>query len=200
MERMIGVFGGTFDPPHYGHLLLAETAWQVLDLSYVLWVVTATPPHKKQERISPITARIDMVSAAIASNPKFVLSDAEINRPGPHYAVDTLDLLRESSPNVKFAYLMGEDSLVNLPSWHKPDQFVARCDSIGVMSRPTVRVDLESLETQFQGIRKKIIFFDAPQVAISAKEIRERIRNHHSSRYLLPENVANIIEEQRLYR
>ena len=200
MAGRIGVFGGTFDPPHFGHLLLAETAWQVLYLSQVLWVVTATPPHKKQEGISPISARIDMVSAAIDGNPKFVLSNAEIDRPGPHFSVDTLKFLRESHPNEGLVYLMGEDSLMNLPTWHSPAEFVAACDSIGVMSRPAVQVDLNSLEHQFPGIRSKVVFFDAPQVAISARAIRERIQRGQSSRYLLPESVADIIREHRLYR
>lgn len=197
---MIGVFGGTFDPPHLGHLILADEGAAELGLRRVLWVVTADPPHKPERPISPAEARVEMVERAIANNGKFELSRADLDRPGPHYTVDTLDWLREHGEEGPIAYLMGSDSLSDLPSWHQPDRFVSACERIGVLRRPGARVDWDELEPELPGLREKVRFFEAPFVGISGQEIRARVGEGRPYRYLVLPRVAEVIAARKLYR
>ena len=200
MAGLIGVFGGTFDPPHLGHLILADEARTALGLDQVLWVVTATPPHKPGEPISPVQVRLEMVSAAIAGNAAFELSRADIDRPGPHYAVDTLRWLSDRMSGARWAYLVGEDSLRDLPTWHTPARFLEACTLLGVMRRPGVEEDLGALERVLPGLAAKVRFFEAPLVGVSASDIRRRVKEGLPYRYLVPFQVAEIIEGQKLYR
>ena len=116
----IGIFGGTFDPPHLGHLILAADAKEQLGLDQVLWVLTPFPPHKKDIKISPLQDRMTMVLLAITGNTNFHLSRVDIDRLPPHYALDTVNILRHNSPKDTFFYLMGADSLNDLLAWHEP--------------------------------------------------------------------------------
>lgn len=197
---MTGVFGGTFDPPHLGHLVLADEGRAAFGLSRVLFVVTGQPPHKPHEPITPLDARLAMVEAAICHNPAFVISRADIDRPGPHFAVDTLRWLAGGDPESSFVYLMGADSLRDLPTWHTPGGFVAACAFLGVMRRPDVEPDMTALESQLPGLSAKVRYFDAPFVGISAHDIRTRVRSDRPYRYLVSQGVADIIERQGLYR
>ncbi len=200
MAGLTGVFGGTFDPPHLGHLVLADEGRAAFGLSRVLFVVTGQPPHKPHEPITPLDARLAMVEAAISDNPAFVISRADIDRPGPHFAVDTLRWLAGRDPESSFVYLMGADSLRDLPTWHTPGGFVAACSFLGVMRRPDVEPDMTALESQLPGLSAKVRYFDAPFVGISAHDIRARVRSDRPYRYLVSQGVADIIERQGLYR
>jgi nicotinate-nucleotide adenylyltransferase len=200
MARLTGVFGGTFDPPHRGHLTLAEKAQPALDLDRVLWVVTAQPPHKPGEPITPVEHRVAMVEAAIRGHPGFELSWADIERPAPHYAVDTLRWLSDRDPAARWAYLVGEDSLHDLPTWHMPDRLLEACTILGVMRRPGVQVHWEALEAALPGLRGKVRFFEAPLVPISASEIRQLVRDGCPYRDFVPPAVADIIEGLHLYK
>ena len=166
----------------------------------VLWVVAGVPPHKPDEPVSPLEQRLAMVEAAIAGNPAFEASPADIDRPGPHYAVGTLRWLAERQPGLQFAYLMGADSLRDLPTWHTPREFVQACSLLGVMRRPDVHVNLPALEAQVTGLSAKVRYFEAPLVDLSGHGIRRRVRAGHSIRYLVPQAVAEIIQRQGLYR
>jgi nicotinate-nucleotide adenylyltransferase len=197
---LIGVFGGTFDPPHLGHLILADEGRWVLGLEKVLWVVTADPPHKPEWPVSPIEARVAMVEAAISGDPYFELSRADIDRPGPHYAVGTLEWLAERQPGESFAYLMGADSLRDLPSWHQPDRLIQACHALGIMRRPEVDLDMEALVARLPGLAGKLHFIDAPVVGFSGREIRRRVRQGITFRHLVPGEVERLIREGGLYR
>jgi nicotinate-nucleotide adenylyltransferase len=196
----IGVFGGTFDPPHMGHLILAEECRTQLELDKLLWVVTNQPPHKQGIEISPVEKRIELVLMTIAGNPSFELSRVDINRPGPHYALDTILLLRKQFPEAGLFYLMGGDSLHDLPIWHQPQDFLAACDGIGVMKRHDDQVDLEKLEKILPGISRKVHLVEAPILEISSHQIRQRIESGKGYRYYLPEAVFRAIEELNLYQ
>ncbi len=200
MERLTGVLGGTFDPPHYGHLALAESAQTALSLERVLWVVTALPPHKPGRKHSAVELRVEMVEAAIDGNESFSVSRADIDRPPPHYAVDTLRWLAARQPGARFAYLIGSDSLRDLPTWHTPVQFVEACEVVGILRRPGVVVDLRSLEREIPGLSRKARFVDAPQLPISGADIRRRVAEGEPFEHLLPPAVAKIIQRERLYR
>lgn len=197
----IGVFGGTFDPPHVGHLILASEARDQLKLDRVLWVVTPDPPHKKGRRvISPLHVRLDLVQAAIGPDAGFEISRVEIDRPGPHYSADTVQILKRENPGAELFYLMGGDSLHDLPTWKRPQDFLACLTGIGVMRRPQDFVDLPYLERALPGITFKTHFVDAPLLEISSTSIRERIKQGRHYRYFLPPAVYELIEEKGLYR
>ena len=197
---MIGVLGGTFDPPHLGHLTLSDLSRAAMGLDQVLWVVTTHSPLKQAETIAPVEYRIQMVQAAIKDDPFFVLSRADIDRSAPYYALGTLQWLADRHQGARFAYLMGADTLNDLPLWHKPIDFVKACAALGVMHRSGVNVDMERLERDLPGISRKIQYIDAPMVEISAQDIRRRVKAGESFRNLVPPGVAEIIIQNRLYK
>jgi nicotinate-nucleotide adenylyltransferase len=199
MQR-IGVFGGTFDPPHLGHLILASEAVDQLQLDHCLWVLTPNPPHKRKQKITPVEIRFELVEAALWNNPTFQISRVEMDRPGPHFAVDTLRLLGSMYPLAQFFYLIGGDSLRDLPTWYQPLELISRCEGLGVMRRPQDLVDYEILETNLPGIRQKILPIQTPAIEISSREIRQRIKTGKSFRYFLPPLVYDLILARRIYR
>lgn len=195
----LGIFGGTFDPPHLGHLILAAEAIYQAELDRLLFVLTAEPPHKGDQPITPIEHRLDMLQAAIEEDLAFELSRLEIDRAGPHYAADTLKLLQEAKPDAELIYLMGGDSLRELPTWHRSQEFVAACHGLAVMRRPDDQIDLAQLEAEFPGIRSKLQFIDAPLLQIASRQIRRRIAEKRPFRYYLPPAVYQMILERKLY-
>jgi nicotinate-nucleotide adenylyltransferase len=198
--QSMGIFGGTFDPPHLGHLILAAESRAQLGLERLLWVLTPDPPHKQGQSIAPLTERLQMVQLAITNNAEFELSSVEMNRPGPQYAQDTVNLLAAEYPGVNLVYLMGGDSLRTLPTWHRPADFISACHLIGVMRRPGDTVELAALEKSLPGLSAKVRFVEAPLLDIAAHEIRARITEGRPFRYFLPEKVYEYIEEHGLYR
>ena len=197
----IGIFGGTFDPPHLGHLILAAEAGHQLSLDRVLFVLTPDPPHKIEQEISPMEARLAMLQTAIEDNPSFILSRVEIDRPGPHYAVETVRLLRDEFPQDELVYLMGGDSLKDLTvDWNRPKEFVAANDFIGVMRRPQDEVDMKSIEEKIPGVTEKVQFMDAPLLEISSRQIRKRAIEGRPYRYYLPKSVLTVIKKWGLYK
>ena len=196
----IGLFGGTFDPPHVGHLILAEECRTQLQLDLLLWAVTDNPPHKRYANVSPVEERVKLVEIAIQGNPAFQLSRIDIDRPGPHYAIDTMNLLRLEYPNSQLFYLMGGDSLHDLPTWLRPQDFLRTCDGIGVMRRHEDGVDLESLEKVLPGISKKVNVVEAPILEISSKQIRQRITEGMAYRYYLRDAVYQAILDLGFYK
>ena len=196
----IGIFGGTFDPPHIGHLILAEEAQAQLELDHVLWVLTPFPPHKKMQKICPLNDRMTMVLLAIAGNDKFSLSRVDIDRQPPHYAVDTVAQLREKSPKAELYYLMGADSLNDLPTWHEPVQFVTLCHGIGIMMRHGESPVTTNLEAEITGLTEKLHFLQTPRIEISGTDIRRRVGNGMQFRYFVPEKIYHYILNHKLYQ
>ena len=195
----LGIFGGTFDPPHSGHLALALAALQQLGLDRVLWVVTADPPHKVGLPLSPIQDRLDMVLAAIRGQSGFEISRVDIDRPGPHWSADTVALLKYSQPEAEWVYLMGGDSLRDLPTWGRPQELLANA-SLGVLLRPDAEVDLARLEQILPGISSRVAYVSAPRQAISSHDIRRRVAHGRSIDGLVPSGVAALIQARGLYR
>lgn len=196
----LGVFGGTFDPPHLGHLILAAEAADQLRLERVLWVITPDPPHKFGRAISPLAVRLPLLEAALTSEPRFSISRVDVDRPGPQYAVDTLRLLAEEFPNAELVYLLGGDSLRDLPLWYDPQGLLAQVNELGVMRRPGDEVDMARLESILPGIMAKTRFVDSPLIEIASSDIRERLRNGKHYAYFLPERVHELIEQNGWYR
>ena len=199
MNQRIGIFGGTFDPPHLGHLILASEAQTRLQLNRLLWVLTSIPPHKPGQPISPLDDRLAMLKLAIKDEPGFELSTVDMDRPGPQYTLDTIKLLAQEYPDAELIPLIGGDSLHDLPTWHNPVELVAACHQIGVMRRPGDSVDLSQLEKQIPGITAKVRFVEAPLLEIASHEIRQRAAEGLPFRYYLLPSVYQYIMEHKLY-
>lgn len=195
----IGLFGGTFDPPHLGHLILASEAQAQLELDRLLWILTPTSPLKQDQVITSVEHRLAMVQLAIADNPAFELSRVELDRPDPQYTVDTIRIIAAQNPKSEIIPIIGGDSLNDLPKWHEPQEIVYACHWIGVMRRPHEEPRLDELERELPGIRSKIHYVDAPLLEIASREIRSRIAAGRSVRYYLPSAVYEYIERHHLY-
>jgi nicotinate-nucleotide adenylyltransferase len=199
MAQRIGIFGGTFDPPHLGHLILASEARIQLRLTRLLWVLTSIPPHKLDQKISPLEDRLAMLKLALNDEPSFELSTIDMDRPGPHYTLDTLTLLAKQIPEAELILLIGGDSLRDLPTWHHPDKIVETSHEIGVIRRPGDLIDLSILEKQIPGISAKVRFVDAPLLEIASREIRKRVQDGMPFRYYLLPSIYTYIVSHKLY-
>jgi nicotinate-nucleotide adenylyltransferase len=196
----VGIFGGTFDPPHLGHSILAAEARYYLAIDKLIWVLTPLPPHKLNEKITPLENRLALVKAAVRFDPSFELSSVEIDRPGPHFAVDTVRLLKNQYPDSEIFYIIGGDSLHDLPTWHAPKELVAECDAFGVMRRLDDQINIELLDSILPGLSAKVRFLDIPLIEISASMIRQRISEKRPFRYFVLPDVYQVILERGLYR
>jgi nicotinate-nucleotide adenylyltransferase len=199
-HERLGIFGGTFDPPHIGHLSLAAEACQQLGFDRLFWMLTPTSPLKRDQYITPVEHRLSMLKLAIAGNPDFELSRIELDHPGPYYTVDTMRRFADRYPSAELILVIGGDSLHDLPRWHQPSDMVAACHEIGVVRRPGDSVDLSALERHVPGTQSKIRFVDAPLLDISSRDIRRRIRERLSFRYFLSPGVYEYIQKNNLYR
>lgn len=196
----LGLYGGTFDPPHLGHLILAGEAADQLALDRVLWVLTPNPPHKKGRAISSLEIRLEMLQAAIAGLPNHQFSDIEMCRSGPHYALDTVLELKHQFPKDEIIYLIGGDSLRDLPTWYQPNRLLQIVDGLGVMRRPGARINLAALRNELPGIMEKLLWVEAPLIQISGSLIRKRIHEGKEFRFFVPQAVFSIIQAKGLYR
>ncbi len=195
----IGVLGGTFDPPHNGHLAIAQEALTRLGLSQVVFAPTRQPPHKLGNPITPIEHRLEMVRLAIAANPRFILSRVDVDREGPTYTVDTIRLLRQQwGEGIDLYFIMGLDSLANILTWHAPDQLIQLCQ-FAVFNRPGFTVDLNALDAKLPGLRARVIMLSSPALDIAASDLQQRVRAGQSIRRLVPAAVAAYIAKHQLY-
>ncbi len=186
----IGLFGGTFDPPHTGHLIAAQDALLLLGLDRVVFIPAALPPHKQTSDISPVQIRLALVRAAIAGDARFEVDDLEVRRGGPSYTVDTLREYLAARPGAELFLILGEDQYQELDTWREAEA-VRSLARLAVMTRAG-RV----IEQSREGITPLIV----TRVDISATEIRRRVSALEPIRYLVPRPVENLIHEHRLYR
>lgn len=194
-----GVLGGTFDPVHIGHLILAEEARDQLDLSVVYFVPAGDPPHKRDRRLAPVAHRVRMAELAVAGNARFQVSRVDADRPGPHYTIDMVNIFKQQlPPGGELYFLMGYDSLAELPTWHKPQELVAACHLV-VLTRHDVPLDWNYLESRLPGIRERVTLLDMPELEIASHQIQARVRAGRSIRYLVPEAVCAYVRENGLY-
>lgn len=196
----LGILGGTFDPIHIGHLILAEEAWHQLGLDQVLLAPAADPPHKRDQGKSPAEHRVRMVELAIADNPHLALSRVDVDRPGPHYTLDMVRLLlKQHGSGVELHFLMGLDSLVDLPTWHRPLELMQQCRLVA-FSRPYADFDWTTLEAALPGIRSRVVLLPMPLLQISGSDLRTRAQQGRPLRYQVLPLVERYIHEQQLYR
>ncbi|GAB4460498.1 MAG: nicotinate-nucleotide adenylyltransferase [Armatimonadaceae bacterium] len=194
----LGIFGGSFDPVHFGHLRLAEEAREQAELDKVLFVPTQVSPFKVGRTQTPAAIRLQMLEIAVSDNPAFAISDTEVRRPGPSYTVDTLRELSNTFPDAELYFITGTDAVRDLPKWHQPEE-VLRLARFLVSVRPGVDKG-EVLAALPDLWEERIRFIEMTELDISSTYLRERLRQGGSARYLLPRNVIDFIESQGLYR
>lgn len=185
--KKIGLLGGTFDPPHIGHLIMAEEAYHRLSLDEVWFIPAAEPPHKEKASVSAMD-RILMLEAAIDQVDYFKINQLEIERQGKSYTYDTLKSFQESNPDDEFYFIIGADMVEYLPKWYKIDQLVEMVRFVGV-KRPDYQ-----LETPYP-----VLLLDTPGFDVSSTMIRERLKKKQSIRYLVPDAVLTLLKEKGLY-
>ncbi|MCP4538542.1 MAG: nicotinate-nucleotide adenylyltransferase [Chloroflexi bacterium] len=196
--RALGILGGTFDPLHCGHLALAENARVQLGLDGVLFVLAGQPPHKPDRPIATAHHRVAMIEAATAHHPAFAVSRVDLDRPGPHYTVDMLALLRQDHPETELFFLMGGDSLAQFLTWRDPAGIVQQARLV-VMRRPGHTADMERLEQTIPGVRGRLAWLDVPHLGIASSDLRRRVGAGLPLRYLVPRSVETYIREHHLY-
>jgi nicotinate-nucleotide adenylyltransferase len=196
----IGILGGTFDPVHIGHLIVAEGARVKLDLSRVIFVPAGQPWLKVNQNITPAIHRVEMTRRAIMANEHFDVCSLEVERPGPSYTVDTMVALGERfGAGADFFFILGYDSLAELASWKEPARLVQLCRLVAVPRLGVSFVDLSSLEPFVPGVSEAVVQLDLPIIGISSSQIRRLTAEGLSIRYLVPDGVREYIAQENLY-
>jgi len=197
--RRVGLFGGTFDPPHVGHLVLAECARDRLGLDEVRFIPAGQPPHKRSHPVSPCARRVAMVRLAVRSNPAFVVSMLEARRRGPSFTIETLRRVAAETPRARLYLLMGADSLDEFHTWREPEAILALA-TLAVAARPGAARAARRVPKRPLLRRGRIAWLDNAEIDVSSSRVRARVRAGHSVRYLVPDAVAAYIARHRLYR
>jgi nicotinate-nucleotide adenylyltransferase len=197
--RRIGILGGTFDPPHIGHLVIADQAYEQLDLDVVWFAPVGQPPHKDTHHVSPVEHRIAMTRLAIADNPHFQLSLVDVERPTPHYIVTLFELLAQQHLDCDWRLIVGGDSLAEMPKWYEPRRLL-ELTRLAVAHRPGFHPDLEQLEQSLPGITRRVDWVDTPMIDLASRDLQRRVRLGLPLRYVVPREVADYIATHQLYR
>ena len=190
----IGIFGGTFNPPHVGHLIVIEHVRDQLSYDKIIFIPSANPPHKRDLSLAPAAVRFEMTRLATSTNSNYFVSDVEIERSGRSYSIDTLNDLSKIYPKARLSLIIGIDNLIEFSSWKSPDEILTKADLI-VMSRAGYR--MEDVKNEFSRFAK---FINVPQIGISGTDIRRRVKLGHSIRYLVPNKVYEYIIQRGLYK
>ena len=198
--KRIGYFGGTFDPPHLGHQILAYEACFQLNLDELAWILTPDPPHKTERKITSVDQRLEMLHLVTDQEPKFFINRVDLDRDAPHYAADTVELIKKQNPADQIVYLIGEDSLRDLPSWKDPDRFLAIIDLLAVAPRPGIKTDLANLEEKLPGLVDKVHLLEGVNLEISSSQIRSRVKMNKPYKHLLPDIISKYLEKNNLYK
>ena len=205
--RRIGLFGGTFDPPHLGHLAIAEWARDRLGLARVIFMPSGKPPHKPGDRISSVDDRLKMTRLAVRGVPGFTVSVDEARRRGPSFTIETLSVLRAREPNTRLYLIMGEDSLREFGTWHEPEAILSMARLV-VALRPGGKRSPgrgsgpghRSRPGELSAGDSRVTWLDNPGLELSSSSIRAWVRAGRSVRFLVPTSVAHYIRRHRLYR
>ena len=200
MTRRVGVFGGTFDPIHLGHLVVAEEVTGRLGLEVTLFVPAGQPWFKDGSPVTDAGHRLNMARLAVRSNPRFRVCDLEVRRPGPSYTVDTLEHLRRAMPDAEFFVVLGQDALAEIHRWRCPGRVFELATVVGVTRPGAADLDACALDGIFPSAARRVIMLDVPQVDVTATELRRRAAAGRSLRYLAPDSVAAYIREHGLYK
>ncbi len=201
MNNRIGIMGGTFDPIHYGHLVIANEVLFKFDLQKIIFVPTGNPPHKRSAALADAYHRYMMTQFATMTNPSFDVSNIEVEKDGVAYTVDTIKELKNKYKNTKLHFITGTDAVLDLPNWKDPEEILNLCTFISV-NRPGYVTDTldDKLDKLMERYNGEILSIRAPQLKISSTDIRNRIKEGRPTKYLLPENVEQYILKKGLYK
>lgn len=200
IRHRIGVFGGTFDPVHIGHLIIAEILQHDLKLEKVLFLPAGRPPHKPEQELAADHHRTTMIKMAIKDCPAFEICTVDLDRAGSSFTAGTLEILTgQYGEFTELFFLMGQDSLRDFPSWRDPERIVQSA-RLGVAMRPHVDVSIESINAAVPETTGRIHQVDIPLIDVSSRDIRRRIRNSEPFRFQVPHGVADYITENGLYQ
>jgi nicotinate-nucleotide adenylyltransferase len=192
VTRRLGIFGGTFDPVHVGHLILAQEALEQLDLDRLWFLPASRPAHKRARAITPVAHRIAMLRHAVRGNPRFTISRIEADQDGPSFTVTTLERLARTE-RADLYFLMGQDSLEEFRTWREPDRILA-------LARLVVAPRGERAQRLDAATRRRVVFLDQPRIGIASSDIRRRLRRGAAVRYWVPDPVLSYIRRHGLYR
>ncbi|MDD5311722.1 MAG: nicotinate-nucleotide adenylyltransferase [Dehalococcoidia bacterium] len=197
----VGILGGSFDPIHLAHLIIAEEARTKLDLDYVMFIPAGLPWMKSGNNLTGADHRLNMVKIAVQSNTNFKFSTVEVDQPGPSYTVDTLEKIsKELGPKTEIFFLLGWDSLAEMPKWKAPYR-ISKMAKLVAFPRPGfAKPDLSLLESSMPDIANRIVMLDGPYIGISSTTIRAKVASGKSVRYLVPPDVEEYINKNRLYQ
>lgn len=195
-----GLLGGTFDPPHLGHLVLAEAARRILSLDEVIFIPAGQPWVKAAMKVTPARHRLAMTRLAAAELPYAAVSDTEIKRPGPSYTWQTLEELRALYPQDELYFILGWDNLGSLPLWHYPDRIIKSACLAAAPRTGSPKPDLAALDKAVPGLAARTVVMTEPEIDISATAIRERVRQGQPISALVAAPVAGYIAAHGLYR
>lgn len=198
-KKRIGIFGGTFNPIHFGHLIIAEGVREEYNLDKIIFIPSAMPPHKTKGVLAA-KHRYAMVALAILHNPYFMISDIEMRREGLSYTVDTIRALREIyGDETEFYFIAGTDTIHELPTWKYIDELLELCNFVGA-TRPDGSEVIDSVIDYFGEVGKKRIHrLQTPELEISSTDLRNRLQEGRSVRYMIPKSVIRYIEENNIY-
>ncbi|MBM7866870.1 nicotinate-nucleotide adenylyltransferase [Heliomicrobium gestii] len=197
----VGIMGGTFDPVHFGHLVTAEAAADLFDLSVVVFVPSGRPPHKRSQLVTDPWERYRLTELATCSNPRFRMSDVEVSRPGYSYAIDTVRSFRSDyGEQAEFFFITGADAILEIMTWRQIDQLMAECRFIAAYRPGYGRDHLREAVACMEAFSGRIHLIEVPALAISSTDIRQRLAQGRSVKYLLPEPVVHRIIETGSYR
>jgi nicotinate-nucleotide adenylyltransferase len=194
----IGILGGTFNPPHLGHLICAQEAYLQLGLDRVTLIPARIPPHKPVEDEPGADHRLELCRLAIGADERFQVSDLEIGRDGPSYTVDTLEELHSSAPDHELFLIVGGDIAAGLPDWHEPERVLSLATLAVAKRRGTSRAAVDDALAALRG-GERTRFFRMPRIAISSTMLRDRVRRGQPIRYYVPDPVASYVARHRLY-
>jgi len=169
-------------------------------LDSLLWILTPFPPHKNAVPVTPVDHRLEMLKMVVDQHPGFEISRVDLDRDPPHYAADTVEILRREHPLAELIYIIGEDSLEDLPKWHEPEKFLKKIDQLLVAPRPQIETDLAELSRSLPGVKEKINFLTGTMLQISSSFIRNRIRTRGPVKHLLMPEIYIYLDEKNLYR
>jgi nicotinate-nucleotide adenylyltransferase len=195
----VGILGGTFNPPHLGHLVCAQEAHLQLSLDQVMFVPARIPPHKPVEDEPGPEHRLELCRAAVADDDRFVVSDLEMARPGPSFTVDTLVELNRIEPERELFLIVGGDVAAGLPFWHEPERVLSLATPAVAKRRGTTRARVDEALQRLSG-GERAVFFRMPRIAISSTLVRHRVALGQPIRYIVPDPVADYIARHHLYR
>lgn len=196
----IGVFGGTFDPIHNGHMVIAEEVRTQLALKEVWFIPTGKPWMKAGRAVTPWEQRLQMAELAVTGKPYFKVSNLEASRPGPSYTIDTITELKAQFKGAELYFIMGWDSLESLPLWKEAARLITLCRLVAVPRPGVTPPDLNQMEKSLPGIKKNLVVLDKPNLDISATEIRAKVAAGKSITGLVPLKVAEYIKKNKLYQ